>query len=109
MLENQEHYLQSLKKIKEVEENAQKEIEDYRKKIESEINQLQSDLESAITSAKQKGEELVDSSIETARTNATSQTTTLIEDAKIKSENITSEIHAQDSKKILEILLKGVE
>ena len=45
MLENQEHYLQSLKKIKKVEENAQKEIEDYRKKIESEINQLQSDLE----------------------------------------------------------------
>ena len=55
MLENQENYLQSLKKIKEVEEKAQKEIEDYRKKIESEINKLQSDLESAITSAKQQG------------------------------------------------------
>jgi len=67
MLDNQEQYINSLKKIKEVEENVQKEIDNHRKEISEKISQLDPDLKNAIASAKTEGEKLVESSIEQSR------------------------------------------
>ena len=79
-LESQEQYLQSIKKIKQIEDKTQKEIEDYKKNSETKIKKLEDDLEKAISDAKTKGEELID-----------------------------SEIHAQDNQEIIDVLLKGVK
>lgn len=67
MSDNQEQYINSLKKIKEVEENVQKEIDNHRKEISEKISQLDPDLKNAIASAKTEGEKLVESSIEQSR------------------------------------------
>jgi|TARA_B100000959_G_C14899695_1_gene590356 vacuolar-type H+-ATPase subunit H len=108
-IENQEQYLQSIKKIKQVEDKTQKEIDNYKKEFEIKIKKLELDLETAIIDAKAKGEKLVDTSIEKAREIANNETSKFIEDAKTKAENIVSEIHAQNNQKIIDILLKGVK
>ncbi|MCH6571286.1 MAG: hypothetical protein IH780_01760, partial [Thaumarchaeota archaeon] len=59
MSTTQEQYINSLKKIKEVEENVQKEIENHRKEIAEKITQLDADLKNAIASANTEGEKLV--------------------------------------------------
>ncbi|NWJ20180.1 hypothetical protein HX860_03810 [Marine Group I thaumarchaeote] len=109
MLDNQEQYINSLKKIKEVEENVQKEIDNYRKEISEKISQLDPDLKNAIASAKTEGEKLVESSIERSRKKATTETEKIIEEAKTKAGNISSQIMPQNTKEIIDILLKGVE
>ncbi len=48
MSASQDQYISSLKKIKQVEEKAQKEIDNYKSKIEDKIIQLESELEKAI-------------------------------------------------------------
>ena len=63
MSTSQDQYISSLKKIKKVEEDAQKEIDSYKSKIEDQIIQLDSELEQAIAAAKSEGEKLVDSSV----------------------------------------------
>ena len=108
-LESQEQYLQSIKKIKQIEDKTQKEIEDYKKNSETKIKKLEDDLEKAISDAKTKGEELIDQSIQKAKETANTETNKLIEDAKTKAENIVSEIHAQNNQEIIDILLKGVK
>jgi len=108
-IENQEQYLQSIKKIKQVEDETQKEIDNYKKESEIKIKKLELDLETAITDAKAKGEKLVDTSIEKAREIANNETNKFIEDAKTKAENIVSKTHAQNNQKIIDILLKGVK
>ena len=108
-LESQEQYLQSIKKIKQIEDKTQKEIEDYKKNSETKIKKLEDDLEKAISDAKTKGEELIDQSIQKAKETANAETTKLIEEAKTKAENIVSEIHAQDNQEIIDVLLKGVK
>lgn len=108
-LESQEQYLQSIKKIKDLEDKTQKEIDKHKKEFEIKIQTLESELQSSILDAKSKGEKLVDSSIEKAREKANTETNKLIEDAKTKAENIVSEIHAQNNQKIIDILLKGVK
>ena len=67
MSTSQEQYISSLKKIKQVEEGVEKEIENHRKETDNKISQLDADLKKAITDAKAEGEKLVDSSIEEAR------------------------------------------
>ncbi|NWJ57091.1 hypothetical protein HX858_04975 [Marine Group I thaumarchaeote] len=109
MLDNQEQYINSLKKIKEVEENVQKEIDNHRKEISEKISQLDPDLKNAIASAKTEGEKLVESSIERSRKKATTETEKIIEEAKTKAGNISSQIMPQNTKEIIDILLKGVE
>jgi len=109
MSDNQEQYINSLKKIKEVEENVQKEIENHRKGISEKISQLDPDLKNAIASATTKGEKLVESSIEQSRKKATAETEKTIEEAKTKAENISSQITPQNTEEIIDILLKGVE
>ncbi|GFN42047.1 MAG: archaeal/V-type ATP synthase subunit H, partial [Marine Group I thaumarchaeote] len=74
MSATQEQYINSLKKIKEVEENVQKEIENHRKEIAEKIIQLDADLKNAIASANTEGEKLVESSIQQSRKKATAET-----------------------------------
>lgn len=106
---SQEQYISSLKKIKEVEEKVQKEIENHKKEVYEKIIQLDAYLEKAIASANAEGENLVESSIEQSRKKAIAETEKIIEDAKTKAENISSQVTAHNAKEIIDILLKGVE
>ncbi len=109
MSASQEQYISSLKKIKEVEEGVEKEIENHRKEADNRISQLDADLKKAITDAKAEGEKLVDSSIEEARKKANAETEKVIQDAKSKAENISSQVITQKTQEIIDILLKGME
>jgi len=109
MSASQDQYINSLKKIKQVEDDAQKEIDAYKSKIEDQIIQLDSELEKAITAAKAEGEKLVDSSVEEATKKASAETQKTIDDAKTKSKDIASQITAQKAQDIVNTLLKGVE
>jgi len=108
MSNTQEEYIHSLKRIKEVEDKVQVEIETHRKFIEEEINSLQKKLENAIAAAKLEGEKLVEKSIEEARSRATIEANRILEDAKKKSQSISIHIDQQTIKKIKEIFLAGM-
>ena len=108
MSNTQEEYLHSLKRIKEVEDKVQVEIETHRKLIEEEINRLQKKLENAIAASKLEGEKLVEKSIDEARSKATVQAERIMEDAKKKSQSISIHIDQQTIKKIKEIFLAGM-
>jgi vacuolar-type H+-ATPase subunit H len=105
MSNTQEEYLHSLKRIKEVEDKVQGEIETHRKLIEEEMNKLQKQLENAITASKREGEKLVEKSIEQARLNATIEADKIMEDAKRKSQTISINLDQNTIKKIIEIFL----
>ena len=109
MSTSQEQYISSLKKIKEVEEGVEKEIENHRKETDNKISQLDADLKKAITDAKAEGEKLVDSSIEEARKKANTETEKVIQDAKSKAENVSSHVTTHKTQVIIDILLKGME
>ena len=109
MSASQDQYISSLKKIKQVEEEAEKEIGSYKSKIEDQIIQIESELEKAIAAAKAEGENLVDSNVGEATKKANAETQKTIEEAKTKSKDIASQITAQNAQDIINILLKGVE
>ena len=109
MSATQEQYINSLKKIKEVEENVQKEIENHKKIVDEKINQLEVDLKKAMAATNNEGEKLVESNIEKSRIKATIETEQIIKDAKTKAENISSKITAYNVEEIIDILLKEVE
>ncbi len=108
MSNTQEEYLHSLKRIKEVEDKVQVEIETHRKLIEEEINSLQKKLENAIAASKLEGEKLVEKSIDEARSKATVEAERIMEDANKKSQSISIHIDQQTIKKIKEIFLAGM-
>ena len=108
MSNTQEEYLHSLKRIKEVEDKVQGEIETHRKLIEEEMNKLQKQLENAIAASKMEGEKLVEKSIEQARLNATIEADKIMEDAKKKSQTISINLDQKTIKKIIEIFLSGM-
>ena len=108
MSNTQEEYLHSLKRIKEVEDKVQVEIETHRKLIEEEINSLQKKLENAIAASKLEGEKLVEKSIDEARSKATEEADRIMEEAKKKSQTISIHIDQQTIKKIKEIFLAGM-
>ncbi|MGI9011935.1 MAG: hypothetical protein ACR2F1_12215 [Nitrososphaeraceae archaeon] len=108
MSNTQEEYLHSLKRIKEVEDKVQVEIETHRKLIEEEMNKLQKQLENAIAASKLEGEKLVEKSIEQARLNATIEADKIMEDAKKKSQTISINLDQKTIKKIIEIFLSGM-
>jgi V/A-type H+/Na+-transporting ATPase subunit G/H len=108
MSNTQEEYLHSLKRIKEVEDKVQVEIETHRKLIEEEINSLQKKMENSIAASKLEGEKLVEKSIDEARSKATVQAERIMEDAKKKSQSISIHIDQQTIKKIKEIFLAGM-
>ena len=64
MSASQDQYISSLKKIKQVEEDVQKDIDSYKSKIEEQIIQLESELEKAIAAEKDEGDILVDYNVE---------------------------------------------
>ncbi len=105
MSNTQEEYLHSLKRIKEVEDKVQGEIETHRKLIEEEMNKLQKQLENAIAASKMEGEKLVEKSIEQARLNATIDADKIMEHAKKKSQTISINLDQKTIKKIIEIFL----
>ena len=109
MSASQDQYISSLKKIKQVEEDAQKEIDAYSSQIEDQIIQIESELQPAIKNAKDEGEKLVDSSVQEATTKANAEPQKTIEEAKTKSKDISSQITKQNAQDIISILLKGVE
>jgi V/A-type H+/Na+-transporting ATPase subunit G/H len=108
MSSTQEDYLHSLKRIKEVEDKVQVEIETHRKLIEKEINNLQKQLENSIAASKLEGEKLVVKSIEQARLNATIEADKIMEDAKKKSQTIAINLDQKTIKKIIDIFLSGM-
>lgn len=103
-----EKYVQSLTKIKEAEERAQKEIDEQKKKVAEELRNFEIQITKSITTAKTDGEKLVESSIDQARRKADSETEKIIEEAKNKAKTISSRIDSQTVKEIIEILLKEV-
>jgi V/A-type H+/Na+-transporting ATPase subunit G/H len=105
MSNTQEEYLHSLKRIKEVEDKVQGEIETHRKLIEEEMNKLQKQLENAIAASKLEGEKLVEKNIEQAQLNATIEADKIMEDAKKKSQTISINLDQKTIKKIIEIFL----
>jgi len=109
MSASQDQYISSLKKIKQVEEEAEKEIDSYKSKIEDQIIQLDSELEKAIATAKASFFTLFSSSVADATKTANAETQKTIEEAKTKSKDIASQITAQNAQDIINILLKGVE
>ena len=108
MSNTQEEYLHSLKRIKEVEDKVQGEIETHRKLIEEEMNKMQKQLENAIAASKLEGEKLVEKSIEQARLNATIEADKIMEDAKKKSQTISIDLDQKTIKNIIEIFLSGM-
>lgn len=108
MLDTQEKYIHSLKKLKEAEEKIQKEIENHRKKIDEEIKKLQIDMQETIAQSKIEGEKLVESRMEQGKKKAIAETEKIIEDAKTKAKTISTKVNAQTAQEIIDILLKGV-
>ena len=109
MSNTQEEYIQSLRKIKEAEENVQKIIESHRKKIDEEIKKIQTEMDDSIAKSKLDGEKLVESSIEKAKKNAITEKEKIIEVAKEKAKKTFEQLNPQTVKEIIDILLKGVD
>jgi vacuolar-type H+-ATPase subunit H len=103
-----EKYVNSLTKIKEVEEKTQKEIDEQKKKVADELRNFEIHASQSITTAKLDGEKLVESSIEQARKKANAETEKIIEDAKNKAKTVSSKIDSNIVKEIIDILLKEV-
>jgi vacuolar-type H+-ATPase subunit H len=108
MSNTQEEYIQSLKRIKEVEDKVQLEIETHRKLIEEKINNVQKDLEDSIAATKIQGETLVEKSIEESRFNASKEADKIMTEAEKKSKTISIQLDPQTLKKIIGIFLSGM-
>jgi vacuolar-type H+-ATPase subunit H len=105
----QEQYIKSLVKIKEIEERVQKEIEQRKVEVDSEIKELDEDLISSVNLADEEGKQLVDASISTSRSKAETEAKKIITDAEAKSKNITFNFDQSMVREILEILFKGLK
>ena len=103
-----EKYVHSLTQIKEAEEKTQREIDEQKKKITEESNNFETYVAKTIATAKIDGEKLVEAYIEQARKKANSETEKIIEDAKNKSQTISTRIDAKTVREIIDILLKEV-
>ena len=103
-----EKYVHSLKQIKEAEEETQREIDEQKRKVVEELKNFETYVAKTIATAKTDGEKLVETSIEQARKKATIETEKIIEDAKNKSQTISTTIDAQTVHEIIDILLKEV-
>ena len=105
----QEQYIKSLVKIKEIEDRVQKEIEQRKVEVDAEIKELDEDLISSINLAEHEGKQLVESSISKSRLKAESEAKKIISDAEAKPKNITFNFDQSMVKEILEILFKGLK
>jgi vacuolar-type H+-ATPase subunit H len=109
MSNTQEAYIQTLKQIKDAEESAEKEIEARKREVEQEIRSLQIQMGKKIEAAKLEGENLVIKSVEEARQKALVEADSIIKEAQIKAKKISTQVNNQTVRRIIDILLKGIE
>jgi V/A-type H+/Na+-transporting ATPase subunit G/H len=108
MSNTQEAYIQTLRQIKDAENAAEKEIETRRREVEDEIRDLQLQFQNLIEAAKNEGEKRVIKSIEEAGKKAQAEADSIINEAQIKSKNISAHVDDNTARTIISILL-GVE
>lgn len=108
MSNTQEAYIQTLRQIKDAENSAQKEIETRKREVGEEIRNLQVELEKLLEASKVDGEKRVTKSIEEARKKAVAEADSIINEAQIKSKNISGQVDERTIRRILNILL-GVD
>lgn len=106
MSNTQEAYIQTLRQIKDAENAAEKEIETRRREVEDEIRELHLQFENLIEAAKNEGEKRVIKSIEEARQKAQAEADSLINEAQIKSKNISAHVDDNTARTIISILLR---
>ena len=106
MSNTQEAYIQTLRQIKDAEDAAEKEIETRRRQVEDEIRELHLQFENLIEAAKNEGEKRVIKSIEEARKKAQAEADSLINEAQIKSKNISAYVDDNTARTIISILLR---
>jgi vacuolar-type H+-ATPase subunit H len=109
MSNTQEAYIQTLRRIKDAEESAEKEIEARKREVEQEIRNLQIQMVKKIEEAKVEGENLMIKSVEEARQEALVEADSILKDAQIKAKKISSQVNNQTVRRIIDILLKGIE
>ncbi len=105
MSNTQEAYIQTLRQIKDAEDSAEREVETRRREVEDEIKNLQVQLEKLLEATKTDGEKRVTKSIEEARKKAVAEADSIINEAQIKSKNISGQVDDQTIRRILNILL----
>jgi vacuolar-type H+-ATPase subunit H len=106
MSNTQEAYIQTLRQIKDAENAAEKEIQTRRREVEDEIRELHLQFENLIEAAKNEGEKRVIKSIEEARKKAQAEADSLINEAQIKSKNISAHVDDNTARTIISILLR---
>lgn len=109
MSNTQEAYIQTLRQIKDAEDDAQKEVEARKREVEEESRNMQIQIERLINASKAEGEMLVIKSIEESRKKALAEADSILKEAQIQSKNISAQVNNQTIRKIIDILLKGVE
>lgn len=109
MASSQETYIQSLREIKDAEENAEKEVQAHKRAVETEISNLRMQLEKEIIASKEEGEHLVAKALQEAGERASEEAQTIIKEAEYRSRNISLVINNEMLRKIREILFKGLE
>jgi V/A-type H+/Na+-transporting ATPase subunit G/H len=106
MSNTQEAYIQTLRQIKDAENAAGKEIETRRREVEDDIRDLQLQFENLIEAAKNEGEKRVIKSIEEAIKKAQVEADSVINEAQIKSKNISAHVDDNTARRIISILLE---
>ena len=109
MSNTQEAYIQTLKQIKNAEDLAEKEINEYRLECEKVKKDLQSRIEQEIQTANTQGENLVATSIEQARNKARNEAEIIIRDAENKAQVISKQPNTLSVNKVLGMLLRGID
>jgi vacuolar-type H+-ATPase subunit H len=109
MTSTQEAYIQSLREIKDAEENAEKDVQAHKRAVETEISNVRMQLEKEIIASKEEGEHLVANALQEARERASEEAQTIIKEAEFKSRNVSLAINNEMLRKIREILFKGLE
>lgn len=109
MSNTQEAYIQTLKQIKNAEDLAEKEINEYRLECEKVKKDLQSRIEQEIQAANTQGEKLVATSVEQARNKAHIEADTIIRDAQSKAQMISKQSSTPSVNKVLGMLLRGID
>ncbi|NAL77895.1 hypothetical protein [Nitrososphaera sp. AFS] len=109
MSNTQEAYIQTLKQIKNAEDLAEKEINEYRLECEKVKKDLQSRIEQEIQTANTQGENLVAMSTEQARNKAHNEADIIIRDAENKAQLISKQPNTLSVNKVLGMLLRGID
>lgn len=109
MSNTQEAYIQTLKQIKNAEDLAEKEINEYRLECEKVKKDLQSRIEQEIQTANTQGENLVAMSTEQARNRARNEADIIIRDAENKAQLISKQSNTLSVNKVLGMLLRGID